>query len=124
MPDISNLNLDYGLYLIEKDLLKMGRTLSTFDLPAPIHDWSFYNVNPLISYKLDYDESAEQISRDNVYGQLNDGLGGRLFFALSFLALLPCFSQADSCYILDLKFLWIPMRVRNIISVKGRSSPA
>ncbi len=50
----------------------MSRTLSTFDLPVPIHNWSSHNVNPLISYKLDYDETAEQTSRDDIYGQLND----------------------------------------------------
>ena len=59
MPDISNPNLDYGLYLIKKDLFEMGRILSTFDLPTPIHDWNSYNVNPLINYKLDYDEATE-----------------------------------------------------------------
>ena len=59
VPNISNPDLNYGLHLIEKDLLKMGRTLSTFDLPAPIHDWNSYNVNPLISYELDYDETAK-----------------------------------------------------------------
>jgi len=72
VSDISNFNLDYDLHLIKKDLLKMSRTLSTFDLPVPIHNWSSHNVNPLISYKLDYDETAEQTSRDDIYGQLND----------------------------------------------------
>ncbi len=72
VSDIPNSDLDYGLYLIKKDLLKIDRILSTFDLPAPVYDWSFYNVNPLINHKLDYDESAEQTSRDNVYDQLND----------------------------------------------------
>ena len=59
MPDISNPDLDYGLYLIEKDLFEMGRVLSTFDLPAPVYDWSSHNVNLLISYELDYDETAK-----------------------------------------------------------------
>ncbi len=72
MSDISNPDLDYGLYLIKKNLLKINKTLSTFDLPTPIYNWSSYNVNPLINYKLDYDEAAEQTSRDNVYDQLND----------------------------------------------------
>ncbi len=59
MSDISNPNLDYGLYLIEKNLFEIDRILSIFDLPASIYDWSSYNVNPLINYKLDYDEAAE-----------------------------------------------------------------
>ncbi len=50
----------------------MGRTLSIFDLPIFVYDWNSYNVNSLISYELDYDEVAEQTSRDNTYDQLND----------------------------------------------------
>ena len=50
----------------------MGKTLSAFDFPAPVYDWSSYNVNLLINHELDYDEAAEQTSRDDVYGQLND----------------------------------------------------
>ena len=67
MPDILNPNLDYGLHLIKKDLLKIDRILSAFDLSTPVYNWSSHNVNPLISYELDYDETAEQISRDDVY---------------------------------------------------------
>ncbi len=67
MSNISNPNLDYGLYLIKKDLFKIDRILSTFDLPAPVYNWSSDNINPLINYKLDYDEIAEQTSRDKVY---------------------------------------------------------
>ena len=59
MPDIFNPNLDYGLYLIKKDLLKIYRILSTFDLSTSVYDWNSYNVNSLISYKLDYGETAE-----------------------------------------------------------------
>jgi len=59
MFNISNPDLDYGLYLIEKNLFKMGRILFTFDLSISVYDWSFYNVNLLISYELDYDEAAE-----------------------------------------------------------------
>ncbi len=59
MSDIPNSDLDYGLYLIEKDLLKIDRILSTFDLPVSVYDWNSYNVNLLISYELDYDETAE-----------------------------------------------------------------
>ncbi len=72
MPDIPNPDLDYSLYLIKKDLFEISRTLSTFDLSTPVYDWNSHNVNPLISYKLDYDEAAEQTSRDNIYDQLND----------------------------------------------------
>jgi len=59
VPNIFNPDLDYGLYLIKKDLFTIDRILSIFDLPAPVHDWSFHNVNPLISHELDYDEAAE-----------------------------------------------------------------
>jgi len=59
VSDIPNSDLDYGLYLIEKDLLKIDRILSTFDLPVSVYDWNSYNVNLLISYELDYDETAE-----------------------------------------------------------------
>jgi len=67
VSDIPNPDLDYSLYLIEKDLLKIDRILSTFDLPTPVYNWNSHNINPLINYKLDYDEAAERISRDNVY---------------------------------------------------------
>ena len=66
--DISNPDLDYGLYLIEKDLFKIDRILSTFDLPALIYNWSSHNVNFLINHELDYDKTAEQTSRDDLYG--------------------------------------------------------
>ena len=59
MPDISNPDLDYGLHLIENDLLKIDRILSAFDLPASVYNWSSHNVNPLISYELDYNEITE-----------------------------------------------------------------
>ncbi len=57
--NISNPDLDYGLYLIEKDLFKINKVLYIFDLSVLVYNWSSYNVNPLISYKLDYDETAE-----------------------------------------------------------------
>jgi len=59
MSDISNPNLDYDLHLIKKNLLKINRILSAFDLSTPIYNWSSHNVNPLINYKLDYNEAAE-----------------------------------------------------------------
>ncbi len=59
MFNISNPDLDYDLYLIKKDLLKINKILSAFDLSISIYNWSSYNVNPLINYKLDYDETAE-----------------------------------------------------------------
>jgi len=38
VPDIFNSDLDYGLYLIKKDLFEMGKILSIFDLSASVHD--------------------------------------------------------------------------------------
>ena len=59
VSDIFNPDLDYGLHLIKKNLFKISRILSAFDLSIFVYDWSFYNVNFLINYKLDYDEAAE-----------------------------------------------------------------
>jgi len=59
VSDIPNPDLNYDLYLIKKDLFKIDRILFTFDLPISIYNWSSHNVNLLINYKLDYDESAE-----------------------------------------------------------------
>ncbi len=59
VPDISNPDLDYDLHLIEKDLFEIGRILSTFDLSGFVYNWSSHNVNPLINYELNYDETAE-----------------------------------------------------------------
>jgi len=67
VSDISNPDLNYGLHLIEKNLFEIDKILSTFDFPTPVYDWSFHNVNPLINHELDYDETAEQTSRDNAY---------------------------------------------------------
>ncbi len=38
ISDISNSNLDYGLYLIKKDLFKINRILFIFDFSTSVYD--------------------------------------------------------------------------------------
>ena len=61
--------LDYGLYLINKKLGEQGRSLETYHMPTPMHNWveALMNTtsvrqytNRLINEQLDYDVDDER----------------------------------------------------------------
>lgn len=51
---------DYGLFLLQRALLEMGKSLADYRLPAPVHIWSRgEDENPFIAEQYQYDITAE-----------------------------------------------------------------
>jgi hypothetical protein len=53
-------------------LIEQRKTLAQYSLPAPIHDWQYDRLNPLIAFELDYDSAIEQYQRDEAYEKINE----------------------------------------------------
>jgi hypothetical protein len=51
-------DLDYGLYLISRELTHEERSLDQFKLPPFANDWDHEQGNPLIRLELDYDPQS------------------------------------------------------------------
>lgn len=51
--------IDYGLFLIERDLDRRGQNCADFGIPSLILNWEAHRVNHLISDELAYDPGLE-----------------------------------------------------------------
>lgn len=47
--DFPDPHIDYGLFLIQRDLERRGRSCADFGMPSPILNWEVHRVNYLIS---------------------------------------------------------------------------
>ena len=56
---LENPHFDYGLYLIEQDLILYDKDLSQFCLPSPVHEWNYAHENTLLATELDYNKDDE-----------------------------------------------------------------
>ena len=63
-----NQEYDYGLYLIDKSLREVGKSLNDFPpMPMPVGDWMAMEGNQLIADQLAYDhEEQRQKAEDNI----------------------------------------------------------
>ncbi len=70
--DFENPHFDYGLYLINRDLRRMGKSCTDFALPSPILNWETHQQNPLIRDELDYTPEEEALFRDEKIQRMNE----------------------------------------------------
>lgn len=71
LPDIVDIHLDYGLFLLQKQLADHSKTLEDFYLPIPVHNWAGIGGNPLINAELTYDTGVEAAFRDDITSRFN-----------------------------------------------------
>jgi PIF1-like helicase len=71
--DLEDAPYDYGLYLIQKSLVLLGKSLHDFGLPSPVHDWGLAEGNRLLQQEYAYDQGSEAAEADRAIGQFNDG---------------------------------------------------
>jgi hypothetical protein len=57
-PDLPRPDLDFGLFLISRELTLDDRCLRDFNLPNFVNEWDRDRGNPLIRHELDYDYAA------------------------------------------------------------------
>ena len=57
-PDLPRPDLDFGLFLISRELTFNDRCLRDFNLPNFVNEWDRDRGNPLIHHELDYDYAA------------------------------------------------------------------
>jgi hypothetical protein len=68
------IDLDYGLYLIQEYLNEFGRTLLEYGLPKPVLNWTIQNrsINStVLEEELNYNREHEQEAYDRMRAQLN-----------------------------------------------------
>ena len=71
-----DVQLDYGLFLLESLLQEYGKSLAQYGLPLPQLEWetrSTINSNILIAQELDYSCQAQQELHHSLIDNLNDG---------------------------------------------------
>jgi len=72
--EIDEIDLDYGLYLIQEYLKEFGKTLMEYGLPEPVLNWVVGQVrvtNPVMAEELAYDPRQEKENSDRMRAQLN-----------------------------------------------------
>lgn len=73
LDDEQGVHLDYGLYLIDQELLTYNSCLADFGLPQPMHGWIGADANGLISRALAYLPPVEEQSLTEKLRTMNDG---------------------------------------------------
>lgn len=64
-------HINYGLFLIERDLDRQGRTCADFGMPSPVFNWKAHRVNHFIGDELTYDPRLEVELHPEKAGRLN-----------------------------------------------------
>ena len=60
LHDLSNPHLDYGLFLLDKILQRLGKCLQDYCLLVPAHDWSQNVTNLIMADQLGYNPTDEE----------------------------------------------------------------
>lgn len=69
--DLANSHLDYGLFLLDGVLQRLGKYLQDYHLSNPAHDWNQNVINPIIADQLEYNPMQENNQFKQQYNQLN-----------------------------------------------------
>jgi hypothetical protein len=72
-PDLADPHFDYGLYLIQQELMPFDKDLSDFALPRNVHAWERGCENTLLAIELDYNTADELLARNANYQKFNAG---------------------------------------------------
>ena len=70
LPNLTNPHFDYGLYLIQQELIPYDKDLSDFSLPHSVHEWNRTCENTLLAMELNYNRDDESCACNAKYKML------------------------------------------------------
>jgi len=70
LPNLMNPHFDYGLYLIQQELIPYDKDLSDFSLPHSVHEWNRTCENTLLAMELNYNRDDESGAHNTKYEML------------------------------------------------------